>query len=216
MLLDRSIDLNTPVVIDSCELKNGFQNKIISEAACATDVKYIRVEAQMTLTPLQATCLTGDSAAMKMLIRAGARVNNDAETLSSLNSCLAIKKYNLANFLINQGANVNINSKDKSLYLSPLRILSFVSAKDADQIIAQKLARMMISKGADLHYRAKDGDSELNVAASVGNLAITKLLVELGVDINAKTDEGLSPLGSAEKNNKSAVVDFLISKGAQK
>jgi Ankyrin repeats (many copies) len=214
MLQKKSIDLNTSVVIDSCELNNGFQVKIMSEAACATDVKYIRDAAQMTLTPLQATCLTGDLAAMKMLIKAGASANNNPETLSPLESCLATKKFNHVIFLLDQGANVN--NKNKHSYFSPLTTLSLVSANDTDQITAARLAKIMISKGADLHYRDKDGDGELHAAAGVGNLAIVKLLVELGMDINAKNEAGLSPLGAAEKNNKPEVVEFLKSKGAQR
>jgi ankyrin repeat protein len=214
ILLNRSIDLNTPVVIDSCELKNGFQNKIIFEAACATDIKYIRVEAQMSLTPLQATCLTGNLVAMKMLIKAGAKVNNDAETLSPLESCLVTKKFNHVFFLLDQGANVN--SQNKRSDFSPLAMLSLASANDVDQITAARLANIMISKGANLHYRAKDGDNELHIAARIGNLAIVELLLEMGVNINAKNEAGLSPLGAAQANNKSEVAEFLISKGAQR
>jgi Ankyrin repeats (3 copies) len=214
ILQNKSINLNIPVVIDSCELNNGFQNKIIFEATCKTDIKYMHVTAQMTLTPLQATCLTGDLAAMQMLIRAGASINNDAETLSPLVSCLTSKKLNQVIFLLGEGANVN--SQNKHAPFSPLSLLSIVYASDSDQAAAVKLAKLMISKGADLHYRAKDGDNELHRAARVGNLAIVEVLLEMGVDINAKNEAGLSPLGAAEKNNKPEVVEFLISKGAQR
>jgi ankyrin repeat protein len=214
MLSARSPDLNTSILIDSCELNNGFQNKILFDAACESGIKRFRIEAQITLTPLQATCLTGDLTGMKMLIKAGAHVNNAAETLSPLESCLTTKKYNQVDFLIVQGANVN--RKNKRLFASPLMILSLASASASDHAAASIIAKAMIDKGADPHYRAKDGFSELHAAAGAGNLAIVKLLVELGVDINAKTDEGLSPLGRAEKNNNAAVVDFLLSKGAQR
>lgn len=216
MLLNRSIELNTPIVIDSCELKNGIQAKILTEAACATNINYMRVSAQLTLTPLQATCLTGDLATMKMLIKAGAKVNNDAETLSPLDSCLSTKKYNQADFLINQGANININRKNKKIFISPLGTLMFASVIVADHAAEARLAELMLRKGADPHYRDKYGNSELHAAAGAGNLAIVKLLVELNVDINTKDDEGMSPLGRAEKYNHTAVVDYLISKGAQR
>jgi ankyrin repeat protein len=129
---------------------------------------------------------------------------------------LTTRKFKQATFLINKGANVN--RKNKKSFATPLMMLSLAlfSVSDSDQDAAASLAKIMISKGGDPHYRANDGYSELHAASVAGNLAIVKLLVQFGVDINLKTDEGLSPLGAAEKNNKPEVVEFLISKGAQR
>jgi Ankyrin repeats (3 copies) len=216
ILKNKSIDLNTPVVIDSCELKNGFQNKDIVDAACATNISWLRAGATMTLTPLQATCLTGDLTSMKMLVKAGANVNSSFKELNPLISCLATKKFSQAAFLIDQGANVNFPTTAEVSRLSPLSMLSLVSTYNSDKIAEIKIAKMMINGGADVNYRAKDGSSELHMAAGVGNLDIVKLLVQEDVDINTKNKEGLTPLAEAEKYNRTEVVNYLISVGAQK
>jgi Ankyrin repeats (3 copies) len=212
MLLNRPINLDVPISIDSCDRRNGFQHKHAYEIFCEPSFNSAQVFTEMSLTPLQATCMTGDLAAMKMLINAGAKVQAPSEGENALSACFATKNFVLADFLIDQGANV----KARNFNLSPLMTLSSVSSNDSDQALAERLAEKMISKGADPRYIAKGNYSELYAAAGAGNLAIVKLLVQLGAEINAKSDSGLSPLSYAEKNNKSAVIDFLKSKGAQR
>lgn len=212
MFMNRPIDINASIVIDSCSRKNGWQTKQAYEIFCDSSTNLSNAFSEMTVTPLQATCLTGDLTAMKILIKAGANINSQAEDLSLIESCLATKKFNQVAFLIDEGANV----RAENLNLSPIMALSSVSADQTDQSLAKMLAEKMIAKGADPYYIAKTHYTELHAAAAAGNLAIVKLLVELGVDINAKTDSGSSPLRLADKNNRSAVVDYLMSKGAKK
>lgn len=216
LLKNEKFNLNTSILIDSCDLNNDFQDKRIIEAVCRSDIQQLRNLAQMILTPLQATCLTGDLRAMKMLIKAGANINGSSSAeLRPIEACLATKKINQVDFLLDEGTNAN----GTNLVLSPLALLSWLytsGASDSNSAAITTLAKKMLRNGSDPHFRNKFGGSELHFAAAAGNLAIVKLLVELGVDINVKDNEGMTPLGRAVKNNKAAVVDYLISVGALK
>jgi Ankyrin repeats (3 copies) len=211
MLLNRPVDLNSSVVIDSCDRRRELMPKDFYDF-CGSSSKLIRDLADVSLTPLQATCATGDLATMKIIINAGARVLTLTEDEGPLLACLASQKFTLVDFLIDQGANVQA----EKYRASPLMTLSSVSVNESDQAIVEMLAEKMIIKGADPHYAAKGRFSELHAASRAGNLAVVKLLVRLGADINFKSDSGFTPLGYAEKSNKQTVVDFLKSKNAQK
>ncbi len=211
ILRKKNINLNAPVIIDSCELRVGLQTKEMYDLFCGnstTPSSFI----QLSYTPLQATCLTGDLAAMKILIKAGANIDEPKE-LSPLAACLATKRPEQAVFLIDQGADV----RTKPWPFTLLNLISHEFTDDADQVEAEMLAEKIIAKGADPHFYLPryGGFSEIAVAAAAGNLAMVKVLVKHGVDFNKKSSEGLTPLALAKEKNRVAVVEFLESIGAQ-
>ena len=213
ILRKKNINLNAPVIIDSCELRVGLQTKEMYDLFCGnstTPSSFI----QLSYTPLQATCLTGDLAAMKILIKAGANIDEPKE-LSPLAACLATKRPEQAVFLIDQGADV----RDKSSPYTLLSLISYEFKDNANQTKAERLAEKIIAKGADPHhsYPSKNGGySEIAVAVMAGNLAMVKVLVKHGVDFNKKSDKGLTPLALAKEKNHVAIVEFLKSIGAKK
>ncbi len=207
MLLTRPVDPNAAVLIDSCDRKTGLQSQSAYAAFCRSTSTLSRDWMDVAFTPLQATCLTGDLAAMQMLVRAGAAVLTHSHDEDALGVCLTAKKYALAEFLIDQGANMQAENQS----LSPMMALSFATANSPDQTAALMLAEKMISKGADPHYMTKGRYSELSAAASAGNLAMVKLLVQRGVDASVRSDAGLTPLDYAKKYNKLSVLEYLQS-----
>lgn len=166
--------------------------------------------ADTLLTPLEAACVSGDMALMKMLLAKGAVAAPSNSELDPLGGCLVNKKFELVEMLIDAGAVVNGSAGG----LSPLMGLAWASADDSNQAAAKQLAIKMLDKGANPKHVASDGYSELHAASSAGNLAIVALLIEHGADINLKTVKGMTPLAFAEKSKKDSVIDFLISKGA--
>jgi len=72
----------------------------------------------------------------------------------------------------------------------------------------------LLHQGAD----SRDGffgQSFLHRAASDGHLRVVEYLVNQNADINAKDKDGRTPMELASEKGKSAVVEFLKSKGGQ-
>lgn len=161
-------------------------------------------------TPLQAACVSGDIAIMKMLLSKGAMVAPPSSELDPLGSCIVNKKFAMAEILIDAGAVVDGSANG----IAPLMDLAWASTDESNQVAANQVALKMLAKGANPKYVARGGYSVLHSAASAGNLAIVKLLIERGADINLKTAKGMTPLAHAEKSKKESMIDFLLSKGA--
>jgi hypothetical protein len=170
LLLSRPVDLDSPVLLDSCDRKNGLQQPSAYKEFCHMSSKFPRDWMDISFTPLQTTCAAGDLVAMQQLVQAGAQVFTRKLEQDALGACIAAKKFALAEYLIDQGANVQA----ENLSPSPMMALSFASANTPDQAAALMLAEKMISKGADPHYMTKGRYSELSAAASAGNLAMVK------------------------------------------
>ena len=215
ILRKKNINLNSSAIIDSCELRIGLQTKETYDLFCGFFYSNEpRAIIEVSYTPLQATCLTGDLAAMKMLIKAGANIDEPKE-LSPVAACLAAKKPEQAVFLIDQGADARVLPSGYTL----LSVMSYEFKDDADQVEAEMLAEKIIAKGADPHHFYSPrygGYSEIAIATMAGNLAMVKVLVKHGVDFNKKSGEGSTPLALAKKKNRVAIVEFLESIGAQK
>ena len=212
ILKTKSIDLNAPAIIDSCKLRIGLFTEEEYDLFCGASRTLVRSLVDLNLTPLQATCITGDLAAMKLLLKAGADIEGGPAELSPLASCLTTRNFQQVDFLIDQGADV----KESNLIFSHLQILSMESKNNSDQDEAARLAEKLIAKGADPHYLNKEKYGELEAAVVFNNLAVVKVLVKHGVDINAKTTQGITLLSLAEKKNHFEIVDFLESKGAKR
>ena len=216
ILKEKAIDVNAPIIIDSCDLRIGWQTKETYDSLCAyAAANGMRALRELSLTPLQATCLTGDLEDMKMLIKVGANIDGGPKELSPLTSCLATKRLEQVDFLIDQGADI----RDKHSPYSLLSLISIAYKNNIDQTEAERQAEKIIAKGADPHHlnpSISGGFSEIEVAIRAGNLAMVKVLVKHGVDFNKKSSKGLTPLALAIKNNDVAIAEFLESIGAQK
>lgn len=157
----------------------------------------------------------------------------DKETgFTPLQMALKENKLNIADFLLNRGA--NINQKDKSGN-SPLQLAvrngdkemaRFLISRGADVNIKDKyknsllewalgkgemeIAELLINSGADFH------DKKYNILHWVfnkGNLEIADLLISRGVDINSKDSLGNTPLHSAVREGNQKVAEFLLTRG---
>ena len=86
--------------------------------------------------------------------------------------------------------------------LSPLH-LAAGSGHDA-------LARLLISRGADVNARARDGCTPLHLAAGGGHESTVKLLLEHNADRRAKNKEFLTPDYAAARAAHAGVVDLIL------
>ena len=83
--------------------------------------------------------------------------------------------------------------------------------------------QMLIDRGADVNLAVAGDENPLMNAAEQGNLRIVQLLVEKGADVQTKIysqkwqgngEEWRTAISQARKNGHTAVVNYLISKGA--
>jgi len=111
--------------------------------------------------------------------------------------------------LIKSGIDVNIGNEDKGATV----LLIASSFKGYEEIV-----QFLISNGANVNYKAKDGKTPLMLAAGT-SFETTKLLIENGADVNAKAEDGMtafiqSTFGILSKKVSTDVMDLLLEKGA--
>ena len=106
----------------------------------------------------------------------------------------------MAKLLIDSGADLNLNSKNK-LNATPLQGAAANNWID--------LAKLYLSRGANVNCRSEEGGSPLHEAAGNGFLEFAKLLFENGADVNQKDDNGKTPLTIALEYKKDEVAKFL-------
>lgn len=151
---------------------------------------------------------------MKVLISAGADINHrDKRTgftplMNALNSC----KTDVAKFLIEKGADVNLKSNDGATAL----ILACGCSEE--------IAKQLINKGADIKAVSDRGMGVFTQCTGIGlsrevvTYEFAEFLLEKGADIDETntTDYygGYTPLFWAVVSNEAKLVDFLLKHGA--
>ncbi|MCY4520798.1 MAG: ankyrin repeat domain-containing protein [Caldilineaceae bacterium] len=74
--------------------------------------------------------------------------------------------------------------------------------------------QVLLSSGADVHCRDRDGFTPLHTAAIDGRTEAAQLLLEVGAEVNARSQRGYTPLYMTAINGKSDTADLLLKSGA--
>ncbi len=79
-----------------------------------------------------------------------------------------------------------------------------------------ELARELIERGADVHAASQNAQrvAPVHAAASVGDTASMRLLLEHGADPNARQHMGYVPLHATAANGDRATTELLVARGA--
>jgi ankyrin repeat protein len=150
---------------------------------------------------------------VKHYLSLGVNINATFNGSSPLISAIENKHQDIAIYLINQGADVNLTDY---LGTSPLKHVSMCGNG--------VLADLLIQKGAKVDEHIEDAKSYLEkstplyIACTSGNLDVVKVLVKNKANTNFKTHfngivEPTNPLGAAICKNRIEVAKFLIDKG---
>lgn len=86
---------------------------------------------------------------------------------------------------------------------------------DSLSIDVNNLELMINSKKFDLDKVGLKGRTALMTAASEGNIAAMKILLENGASVNAIGGYGMSALHEAASNGELRAVDYLVDQGAE-
>ncbi len=109
-----------------------------------------------------------------------------------------------AEYLINEGADVNIRDNNNVVTLHSVAINGL-----------KHIAALLIKKDADINVQSRSGYTPLHYAAHYGQLEIAHLLVENGADVNIRNRYGRTPLiHAAREGGNAEIADLLISHGA--
>lgn len=113
-------------------------------------------------------------------------------------------KFAKIDMLIKLGANVNAVEKNDN---TPLMM--------ACAFGHEKIARLLIDKGANIHQKNDKGCDALMIASWIGyNEKILELLLEKGADVHQKNEDGETALHKAAFNGSKEFVRILLDNGA--
>ena len=108
----------------------------------------------------------------------------------------------IAAFLVDQGANVNL-AADNPMRVAPIH--AAVAAR------SQAIAGMLIAAGADVNQPQQQGWRPLHAAAQNGDAEMTKLLLEHGADRQARADNNQTAADLALLKGNAGIAALLES-----
>ena len=73
----------------------------------------------------------------------------------------------------------------------------------------------LVSRGADVDAKDKDGDTPLHSAVSFDYYDVVELLIEEGANVNTKNQKGKTPLSLAKDKGSEEIVELLRKHGAK-
>ena len=152
--------------------------------------------------PIHDAVNRGDLAGVQAELDKGANVNAKMWRRTPLHSATAGGHTEIAELLIDNGADVNAN---EDYGWTPLHLAAKYGHRE--------VAELLIAKGADVNAKKKDGWTPLHLAALYGHTEIVELLITNGADVNAKTEEGATPLHEAAGWGHKEIVELLIARG---
>ena len=129
---------------------------------------------------------------------------------------------NIVDFLIDSGANVNLeqNTTIKLKVLIKNKKMNMTISENATvlHIVSGTgnidIFNKIIDSGANINAVTKRGDTPLHFAIFTDNTVIATKLIKLGANVNVKGNDGYTPLHMATNAGNSEVVHELIAKGA--
>lgn len=97
---------------------------------------------------------------------------------------------------------------------SPLHVAVLYSTPTIDQENRQKLIALLLGNGCDVNAKSTLGDTPLHCAASLGNVAVLKQLIDQGAKIEEEDENGCTPLHYAAMFGQADAIEALIKHGA--
>jgi len=141
-----------------------------------------------------------------LLILSGITYSQDFDNLANV---VVNKDISTLDSLLQTGIDINITEEDRGATV----LLIASSFKDYEDVVSH-----LISRGADVNFKGKDGRTPLMWAAG-NSLETTKILLENGADVNARGNDGMtafiqSTFGILSKKVITDVMDLLLENGA--
>ena len=152
-------------------------------------------------TPLHLAIVNKQLALVKLLITMGADMTiTDSDGYSSLQLAIREKQQDTIEELLKHRPNLEL--KERKNQEAPIHLATLQG--DVNTV------RLLISLGANIHSKNREGKTALHLAVEKENLEITLALVELGAEINIPTSSGDTSLHVSASTNNIAIAKILI------
>jgi ankyrin repeat protein len=162
--------------------------------------------AQMSMHSLLEAIKCGHTDEVEEHIKAGTNLNDyDHEDWTPLMVAVANRNLWIADMLTKHGADVNFKVKaehDETVLFLATRVNS------------TKGIEFLISKGADVNTRNRDGETPLFMLRHYDRIGTARLLISIGADVNARNRQGVSVLSHYRSRRDAELVNLLLSHGA--
>lgn len=148
-------------------------------------------------------CITGNLPTVKDALKNGADINfTDKETtLTPLGIALLNSRFDIAKFLISEGASVNIIDN------SGCSLLSYSDDED--------IFNILLSKGLTLTQKDKYGRLPIHKIAGLNQLNNMSAIIKRKFDINIKDSSGMTPMHWACRNSNEKMAKLLFQYGGK-
>ncbi|KAH8804087.1 hypothetical protein DL96DRAFT_1686730 [Flagelloscypha sp. PMI_526] len=138
-----------------------------------------------------------------LLVAHNANVNPLTNDLSPLQGACARGHLEVVQFLVEQGADVNVDKR-----------VSETALQAATRFKRHEIVQFLVEKGADVNAVGGKYGTALQVATECGSLPLVQLLVENGADVNLFGGMYETALHAAARHGSLEIVKFLVEKGA--
>lgn len=157
------------------------------------------------VSPLHNTAIAGHMEITKCLLECGLDLNVKTKLgITPLHNAVVKNQIDMVKFLIESGAKIDEQTKDG---LTPLYYAVVYKHYD--------LIELLLGYQADINCAASDnGAVPLHDATYMGDLKLTRFLVERGATINIQSKNGTTPLHNAIIHEHLDVVYYLVEQGA--
>jgi ankyrin repeat protein len=144
----------------------------------------------LRMTPLVQACTNGSPALVALLLKAGANPNTPAGTGETpLMTCARSGVVEAVRLLLVQGADVNAKEPNQN----QTALMWATAAQHA------KVVETLIGAGADLTAHTRMGSTALHFAARMGDVELSKVLMDAGVDVNIRSQADPEPSRGAAR-----------------
>ncbi|CAL1682579.1 unnamed protein product [Lasius platythorax] len=153
----------------------------------------------------------------QLLLTNKANIKDNPELLN-----IAVKKdcREIVEVLLQHDADVNTSDKygRTALHFTALgengEFFEFHLDKDPDINVKGEIAKLLLSRGANVNARTKNDITTLHAATKKGYVKVVEALLEYNADVNSTVENDITPLHlSAQKGNE-VISKMLLNKGA--
>lgn len=203
-------------IVSNCEECVNQLNSLFPKWAAILD--------DTVLYPLQFACKSGNYQIVQILINHGAEVNCIDPTIHSTPLIMTLSstnqnRFQIANLLIENGANVIVGADDHGEnVLSAATCLSLNSndsEKEASLAMFDEIVKIYINNGLNIKEASCNCYNVYFYACKEGNLKVVEYLLNHGYfNIDETSPNGGTALMQAVRSKQELIVQFLIEQGA--